>query len=270
MRHDPELGWSYRPGGRARHASPVFDVQVAINAQGFRGPDWPAAPDDRPRVLVLGDSFAFGWGVEYERTFSALLAEATGWDVRNAAVSGYGTGQQRFLLERLIPEVRPDVVVSVFCWNDLGESSSAVVYGKPKPRYARTGRGLEWVGTPVPDPPLVRWSYAARAFAKWRWQRAHARRAVDREAEWRLVLDLLLEEQRLLGDVPLVVVSDRDRLAAFARETPGVEHVDLRAAFAGANEPLAFADDGHWTPPAHVRIAEALRACIGELFEGGG
>lgn len=259
VRHDTELGWSYRPGTRERHTSSAFDVAVEINTQGFRGPDWPAPVTGRPRVLVLGDSFAFGWGVEYEETFGALLAEDTGWDVLNAAVSGYGTGQQRLLLERLLREVEPDLVVSVFCWNDLFESSADMVYGKLKPRYVRGADGLELRGVPVPELALARWSYAGRAFLKWRWQRAHERRKVDRDAEWGLVLDLFRDEKRLLDDVPLLIVSDRGRLVSFARETPGIEHLDLRRVFAGVTEPIAFAEDGHWVPRAHERIANALR-----------
>jgi hypothetical protein len=177
----------------------------------------------------------------------------------NAAVSGYGTDQQRLVLERLLDDVRPDLVLSVFCWNDLYESSSSTVYGKHKPRFERRAGKLELTGVPVPEPALERHSLAARAFLKWRWQNAHQQRAVDRDAEWRLVFDLLLQEKRLLGEVPLLVLSGRTRLANFARETSGIEHVDLRAIFEGATEPLAFADDGHWTPIAHERIAWALQ-----------
>jgi lysophospholipase L1-like esterase len=269
VRHDPDLGWSYRPGTRERHRSPWFDVTVSINAQGFRGPDWPPPAPGRPRVLVLGDSFAFGWGVEQEQTFGALLAlREPGWDVLDAAVSGYGTDQQRLLLERLLPTARPDVVVTVFCANDLFENVSSVVYGKLKPRFVRRDGRLELTGVPVPQPFLERWSYAARALAKWRWQRAFAGRTVDREAEWRMALDLLREEKRLLGDVPLVVVGDRRRLASFARETPGVRYLDLREAFAGIRKPLTFPEDGHWTPVAHAALAEALHARLAELLPG--
>jgi len=266
VRHDAELGWAYRPSTHGRHESPVFDVDVEINAQGFRGPDWPAPTPGRPRMLVLGDSFAFGWGVEFEQTFTALLAAETGWDVLNAAVSGYGTDQQRLLLERLLIDEQPDLVLSVFCWNDLFESSAGVVYGKHKPRFVRKRDGLELVGVPVPQPALERWSHAARAFYKWRWQREHMRREIDRDTEWRLVLDLLLEERRLLEDVPLLLLSDRTHLANFARETDGVEHLDLRTVFAGVTEPLAFAGDGHWTPGAHERIARALSSEMKRLL----
>jgi lysophospholipase L1-like esterase len=271
VRHDPELGWSYRPGARERHAGEHFDVEVAINAQGFRGADWDLATGGR-RVLVLGDSFAFGWGVEADETFAALIdAAVPELTVYNAAVSGYGTDQQRLLLERLLPEVRPDLVVVVFCWNDLDEIVSPVVYGKHKPWFERgpadTGGRLVLRGVPVPDPPLERWSMAWRAFVKWRWQRADARRSVAREAQWRLALDLVRVMQRLAGEAPLLVVSDRRRLADLARHEPGIEHFDVREAFAGHEREVTFPDDGHWTPAGHERLARALLPLVRQQLE---
>jgi hypothetical protein len=156
--------------------------------------------------------------------------------------------------------------VGVFCWNDLEENVSRVVYGKHKPWFERgPGGRLELRGVPVPRPPLDHWSQAWRAFAKWRWQRASARRTVEREAEWRLALDLLREMKRLVGDAPLLVVSDRRRLADFARHEPGVEHFDVREAFRGHEREVRFPVDGHWTTVGHARLARALEPLVARL-----
>lgn len=263
--HDDELGWSYEPNARARHTSSEFDVDIAINARGFRGPNWSTSRSGK-RVLVLGDSFAFGWGVAYERSFSARLQELhPDWQIVNAAVSGYATDQELLLARRLVPELAPDVVVCVFCSNDLWEASTDVAYGKHKPRFVDRAGELELTGTPVPQPLLERTSALWRAWQKTRWERTFTAQARDRREEWRLVCDLFRALERELHDTPLVLVSEEDRLAAFARETPRVTHVDVRSAFGLAEGPTSFPLDGHWTELGHAKIARALDVVLREL-----
>ncbi|MBK7878862.1 MAG: SGNH/GDSL hydrolase family protein [Planctomycetes bacterium] len=273
--HDDELGWKYLPGARERHASAEFDVEVAINARGFRGPEW-LIEKRGTRVLVLGDSFAFGWGVRYEDSFTGRLAAAhTDWEVLGAAVSGYGTDQELLLARKLVPETKPDVVVCVFCSNDLWESSSDVAYGKSKPRFVERGAGLELENVPVPDPWLDRTSTLWRAWKKKRWEHAFEERARDVEAEWRVVLalyralrdELASDRMDATGSpgtraVPLIVVSSEDRLAEFASTTTGVAHVDVRPVLAASREPTSFPVDGHWNAQGHALVARALDAAI--------
>lgn len=62
------------------HRTNEFQSEVVTNGQGFRvapgGSDYSQikAPDTR-RIVLLGPSFAFGWGVNYEQTFAARLQE---------------------------------------------------------------------------------------------------------------------------------------------------------------------------------------------------
>ncbi len=75
--HDPKLGWRSRPGQAGRFGTEFFDVHVAINSRGLRDAETSAAkPDGLQRVIVIGDSFAWGFGVEQEETFSALVEGA--------------------------------------------------------------------------------------------------------------------------------------------------------------------------------------------------
>ena len=266
VRHDPRLGWSYRPHGRDRHRTSEFDVAVRINSRGFRGGEWTAKTEGRKRVLVLGDSYAFGWGVAEEERFSDVLARRSdGWEVINAAVSGYATVQELLLLEDLAPEVRPDLVVCVFCKNDLFENGAPIVYGKHKPYAVVEGRELAVRGLPVPEPWLERSSYLYRAIAKERWRRAFDREPRDPDREWLLACDLLRAMRRELGNVPLVVVSDEQRLADLSAEEPSIHHLDLRVVFAGRDEPT-FPLDGHWTASAHAEIARALEPMLRTLL----
>ncbi len=108
---DPELLWELNP------ASP------GINPHGLRGPP-VESPKSRERVLVVGDSIAYGIYLDLAETIPVRLAErlaerGRGAEVLNAGVAGYNTTQEARSLERLAPELRPDHVVLIFCLNDL-------------------------------------------------------------------------------------------------------------------------------------------------------
>jgi len=110
---DPELTWRQVPGYR--------DKNVRINSLGMRGPEPRAHSADVRRVLVLGDSIAFGYAVAEEETFARLLERglgAEGAEVLDAGVIGYSSFQGRRLYERLAPLVEPDLVLVQFGYND--------------------------------------------------------------------------------------------------------------------------------------------------------
>lgn len=265
--HDDGLGWRYEPNARERHRSAEFDVEIAINSDGFRGPEWPAAKRGK-RVLVLGDSYAFGWGVRFEDTFAARLQSAhPEWEVLDAAVSGYATDQELLLLRRLRARSSPDVVVCVFCANDLAEVSSDVVYGKAKPRFVERGAELELVNAPVPNPWIERTSALWRAWRKSRWVQAEKVRSRYPESEWQLVLALFARIRDELAPIPLLVVSSEDRLAGLAEGSPSVRHVDLRPALGSGAEAASFAIDGHWNAHGHELVFRALEPALVELLE---
>lgn len=97
--------------------------RVWIDARGQRGaPGAAPSEEGRPFLLGLGDSFAFGHGVDFEDGLFAQLERELGGELalRNAAVPGYGPVQYRQVLER--QPVDPDlagVLVASFLGNDF-------------------------------------------------------------------------------------------------------------------------------------------------------
>ena len=103
------------------------DQQVTVNALGFRGPAVDTIkPPGTKRIVGLGDSVMFGWGVGDAEYYLALIAErlaraAPGHivEVINSAVPGYNTVMEvETLKEKLLP-FTPDVVVIEYVDNDL-------------------------------------------------------------------------------------------------------------------------------------------------------
>jgi len=132
MEFDSHLFWRLKKNlDNLRITGKIFDDEldfVVSTRDGLRSPAI-AARKTKPRVLALGDSCTFGVGVDNDETWPALLQEMlreNGLDVEviNAGVPGYTAFQGlRFLKERGI-ELRPDLVVVCFGFNDANSWGS--------------------------------------------------------------------------------------------------------------------------------------------------
>ena len=145
-------GWTPRKGTTAS----LDGRRISVNPSGYRGRELPLPKTgDGTRLVVLGDSIAFGLGVHDEETFSSLLdSRDNGFEVVNLAVQGYDPGQELLVLLQDGLRYAPDVVVLEFCVsNDYAEAMLPVsLYDgkKLKPRFRLVGNRL----TLVPLPPL--------------------------------------------------------------------------------------------------------------------
>jgi hypothetical protein len=122
-RSDPVLGVRLEPGATERVRLPGNPTtSVRINADGYRGDDWPAPGANE--TIVVGDSQVFGLGVEQDETFSAKLAERLHATVLNAGVPTYGPDEYRAVIgELLATRHAKTVVVALNIANDLFEAS---------------------------------------------------------------------------------------------------------------------------------------------------
>jgi hypothetical protein len=117
-------GWRNLPDTVARRGEPEFVFTASHDALGHRtDPEAAARPAAQKRVFVLGDSFAYGIGVQDQETFCARLEQLDPrLDAFNGGVTGYGTAQQLLQLRDEGETVQPDAVVIAFFWNDIGNS----------------------------------------------------------------------------------------------------------------------------------------------------
>jgi len=102
-----------RPNIVRRHVTQQWDVRLAIDAQGRRDAA-PEAAADGPTIVGLGDSIAFGWGVELEDSFLTLLERRLGGRVIKAGVPGTGTCDQLRLFKSTDFGIEPDLVLAAF------------------------------------------------------------------------------------------------------------------------------------------------------------
>ncbi len=238
------------PGGRARlghivrlsrdprivyELVPGLDVTflgapLRTNADGFRGPAVPPART-RPavRVVGLGDSVMFGWGVSEEDSYLARLAplmEATSagvaWEVVNTAVPGYNTVMEVATLEAKGLRFDPDLVILNFVGNDLGLPN--FVEERPDVLSLRRSFLLDFVrarlrGHPEEGPRLVGVSPEDRRFGgEADLARVPRRyRALVGPQSWRAAMERLRELGRTHGFEVLVLA--HPEVFGYARDT---------------------------------------------------
>ena len=113
---DRDLRYRLAPGFRAE----VAGVEYRVNELGLRGPDLaPSKPAGTKRVVLVGDSYAFGLGVaEQEGIAAQLQTLLPGSEVVNLGVPGYQTRQEHLLLQRVGFPLEPDLVVLLYFAND--------------------------------------------------------------------------------------------------------------------------------------------------------
>ncbi len=126
----PDRGWLYglRPGAEGR-LSATGDALYRINEDGFRGPRHARPKPDRVlRGLVVGDSIAFGYGVEEASAFPRVLEKQLATripskrvEVVNLGVGGYNPWNEAQLLKGFGLGYQPDLVLAQFCINDLND-----------------------------------------------------------------------------------------------------------------------------------------------------
>jgi hypothetical protein len=123
--YHPEIAYTLQKNLRNErlHYPGQLDYTINTNKYGFRGPDWDLSPE-RKNVVVLGDSFAFGWGVAWEETVGSLLEKELrksdlSYQVINLAMSGWDMDLIIQAFELYKDMLKPVDVVYVFCPNDL-------------------------------------------------------------------------------------------------------------------------------------------------------
>lgn len=139
-RYDNELGWVLKENasGSDRPNPKEPAVQVRINGKGYRGREYPETKFKEIRkIAVFGDSITFGYGVEENDSYPAMLQKLLGnrCQVINRGVAGYGVDQEYLLFKRNLLMQKPDLVIVGFSGGDIYDSTCSTRFGIPKPYF---------------------------------------------------------------------------------------------------------------------------------------
>ncbi|MEW6220661.1 MAG: GDSL-type esterase/lipase family protein [Thermodesulfobacteriota bacterium] len=118
----PTLGYGLIPGQDGRG---YLGTHITVNASGLRDHERPLAkPPGQVRILAIGDSFTFGYGLPADQTLSSMLEQllaANGHDadVINAGVPGYSFFHAATFVTTQGLAYDPDLVVYFFYYDDI-------------------------------------------------------------------------------------------------------------------------------------------------------
>ena len=113
---DVELGWVLKKS----HISCLtfknylknetyFDTKIFLNQYGFR--DKKTINNQTPKILFIGDSWTFGYGVDYEDTIAAIIERKTGMSAFNLGVPNYSSLQTFYLFNRFKNKFKPEYII---------------------------------------------------------------------------------------------------------------------------------------------------------------
>ncbi len=121
----PGNGFEYIPGGRNDF---YVGVPVEINSIGLRDAEIQIPkPADTVRILVVGDSLTFGFGVRLEEIYLKVLERELNtrarrskrYEVINGGMEGTGLRRHLQFIEARASRLQPDLVIVAISLNDI-------------------------------------------------------------------------------------------------------------------------------------------------------
>ena len=114
----PGLLYELKPNFRKYYQGEDYDKKIlyATNKYGQRGPDFTLSENGRKKILVVGDSIPFGFGVEENHTFSRFLEKELNKKgirshVINAGTGTYNIIQDYWYIKHKAYIFKPDLVI---------------------------------------------------------------------------------------------------------------------------------------------------------------
>jgi lysophospholipase L1-like esterase len=110
-------GLLFEPGSKLYFQTAEFDHMAEINSIGLRDKEIRKEKDDRFRIICVGDSWTYGWGVDVKNSWPRKLESflhnsgIKNIEVINCGQPGRYSKTYRSNLEKLLPALKPDLVL---------------------------------------------------------------------------------------------------------------------------------------------------------------
>lgn len=145
---DSVLGWTPKKNFVGIHERDGFAISVHQNRFGLRTSNklLMKNPERKRRIIILGDSYVWGYGVGDKDVFTELTKPGSDVELINFGVSGYGTDQEYLFYKKLGKSFEVDeVILMITPYNDFMNNISRKQYGYKKPYFKLANEHLQLI-----------------------------------------------------------------------------------------------------------------------------
>jgi hypothetical protein len=250
--------------------------EYRLNQMGLRGPDLPyEKADDTYRILCLGCSVTFGFGVDeaqftYPLQLQSILREryaSPRIEVINAGVLGYSSFQGLSYLETELLKYRPDLVITYFGLHELLVPEAEVADQNGQPYLSPLWKTLVERSRVAEGLQLIHWLYL-----RGTWRDFGDEAAETLRHNYRFNLDRMEEigqrsHFRVYDIIPIEIIDGPPRRVFSPPAWRADRLLDIYPEFAAKGDKVRdfFLDRYcHLSPRGHRLVAEILSRLIEE------
>ena len=258
-KYDDKFGWIGKPNLDIYYQN----IRVINNSLGFRDIEHNYNEKKKKRVLFLGDSFCWGYGVNQDKLFVELLRDKLKeYEFFNCGISGYGTDQEYILLKEYYDIIKPDIVFLFYYDNDVIDNVLNNNYlGYYKPYFVdKDDDSVDLIlkGIPVPKSWLY---YGNNFFIRYSFfnnfmlqQIICMKNPCFSTHNYKILYKILFNIKAFLdsknSEFIICIAGDNNNFLTSMLKDNNIFFIDL--------ENSNTLDDGHWNEKGHEYVADKI------------